>query len=249
MIVNGSAIQKTREILQNANRVLVLTGAGISAESGVPTFRDAAGHWKNISPEKVATPEAFARDPKFVWEWYDSRRVQLLGVKPNQGHRCLAALERQVEHFFLLTQNVEDLHEQAGSKRVAHIHGSLWEMRCTKEGIVREDRRAPLPEMPPRCSRCGALERPNVVWFGEQIREDAVLETERFLADGEVDVVMVIGTGAVFGYISEWANRARGASGVLIEINPDETALFGVDIVLRGKAGEILPKLVDDTLI
>lgn len=244
-----NAINKAREALQNANSVFVLTGAGISAESGVPTFRDAGGLWKNFRPEEVATPQAFARDPKFVWEWYDYRRVQLQDIKPNKAHESLVKIENSVEQFMILTQNVEDLHEQAGSKNIAHIHGSIWEVKCTQEGTVRKDKSAPLPELPPRCKTCGALERPNVVWFGEMIRQDAVNATERFLAGGEIDVVMVIGTGASFGYINEWANRARGASGVLIEINPNETDLYGVDLSLRGKAGEILPQLLDETVL
>ncbi len=238
-------IQKAKELVHNAKRVFVLTGAGISAESGVPTFRDAAGHWKNINPEQVATRQAFDRDPKFVWEWYDSRRLQLQDIKPNPAHYSLAKLEQQKDAFYLLTQNVEDLHEQAGSKRVGHIHGSIWELKCTQEGTVRHDRTAPMEDLPPRCKICGALERPNVVWFGERIREDVIAETERFLSQGEMDVVMVIGTGAIFDYIPEWANRARGARGTLIEINPSETELYGVDIALRGNAGEILPALVE----
>jgi NAD-dependent deacetylase len=244
----NDALKKAREALQQANSVFVLTGAGISAESGVPTFRDAGGLWKNFRPEEVATPQAFARDPKFVWEWYDYRRVQLKDIQPNKAHKSLAKIENSVDQFFLLTQNVEDLHEQAGSKNVGHIHGSIWEVKCTKEGTVRKDTNAPMQNLPPRCQQCGALERPNVVWFGETVRQDVVEATERFLANGEIDVVMVIGTGASFGYITEWANRARGANGVLIEINPNDTGLYGVDIQLRGKAGEILPQLLDETL-
>lgn len=245
----SDAFNNAREKLSKATSVFVLTGAGISAESGVPTFRDAGGLWKNFRPEEVATPQAFARDPKFVWEWYDSRRVQLKECKPNPAHKALVTLEKNVEPFFLLTQNVDDLHEQAGSQNVAHIHGSIWEVKCTQEETVRVDKRTPLLELPPRCQHCGALERPNVVWFGETIRHDVVEETERFLARGEIDVVIVIGTGASFGYISEWANRGRGASGVLIEINPNDTELNGVDISLRGNAGDILPRLVNETVL
>lgn len=243
------ALNHAREKLSKATSVFVLTGAGISAESGVPTFRDAGGLWKNFRPEEVATPQAFARDPKFVWEWYDYRREQLKDIKPNRAHKALVTLENNVDQFFLLTQNVEDLHEQAGSQKVSHIHGSIWEIKCTQEETVRVDKRSPLPELPPRCQHCGALERPNVVWFGETIRQDVVEETERFLAGGEIDVVIVIGTGASFMYINDWANRARGASGVLMEINPNETDLHGVDISLRGNAGDILPRLVDETVL
>ena len=154
-----SSIETARELLRNAKSVFVITGAGISAESGVPTFRDPGGFWKNIDPEKVATPQAFQRDPEFVWKWYDERRTQLKEIKPNPGHYALADLENQVERYFLLTQNIDDLHERAGSCNLAHIHGRIWEVRCMKEGTVRENFEAPLQKIPPRCPQCGALER------------------------------------------------------------------------------------------
>ena len=237
-------ITRAREAIGRARRVFVITGAGVSAESGVPTFRDAGGLWKKFDPYQVATPEAFARDPAFVWEWYDARRVDLLGRRPNPAHVALARLEQRTEDFFLLTQNVDDLHEQAGSTRLAHIHGSIWEVRCTREGTVRVDRRAPLFELPPHCEHCGALERPNVVWFGETIREDAVAATRAFLETGDVDCILVIGTEASFGYIMQWAEQARGRRGVLIEVNPSRTGLSSYcDIHLHGPAGVLLPQV------
>lgn len=239
------ALQKAKELLRKAKSVFVITGAGVSAESGVPTFREAAGMWKQIDPMKVATPEAFYADPAFVWEWYDQRRTHLKDVKPNPGHYALASLEKTVDRYFLLTQNVDDLHEQAGSLNLAHIHGKIWEVRCAYEGTIREDRRAPLPEIPPRCQVCGELERPNVVWFGEAIEANAVGATQSFLSEGPVDVVMIIGTEASFGYITHWAQHARDSQGTLIEINPGETSLTPfVDIHLKGKSGEILPQIV-----
>lgn len=240
-----SLIHQARDQMRQAQSVFVITGAGVSAESGVPTFRTAGGLWNNIDPYKVATPEAFAADPAFVWRWYDERRTGLKSCRPNPGHYALAEIERKMKRFFLLTQNVDDLHEQAGSLRLAHVHGTIWDTRCTKEGTIRENRMAPLPEIPPRCAACGALERPNVVWFGEMIDEAAVAATEAFLAEGETNVVLVIGTEASFGYISRWAQRARGVRGTLIEINPGETPLSGMaDLCLRGASGEILPQLV-----
>ncbi|MBZ0258881.1 NAD-dependent deacylase [bacterium] len=243
--MNDSAFETAQQAIQNALRVFVITGAGVSAESGVPTFRGAGGVWNNVDPYKVATPEAFAEDPAFVWQWYDERRQNLLSVKPNPAHFALAQLESQIKEFFLLTQNVDDLHEQAGSKNIAHIHGSIWEVRCTQEETVHLDRRAPMPEFPPRCERCGALLRPNVVWFGETINLKAVDQAEQFLLSGEIDAALVIGTEALFPYIIHWAQSARSERGPLIEVNIGKTVLSPyADIRLDGKAGEILPKLI-----
>jgi len=239
------ALEQAREIVLAARSVFVMTGAGVSAESGVPTFRSPGGFWRNIDPYKVATPEAFAADPAFVWEWYDARRTQLRDVRPNPAHEAIARLEAGKQRFFLLTQNVDDLHEQAGSSKISHIHGKIWEVRCVNEGRVREDRRAPLPQLPPRCPHCGGLERPHVVWFGETIDEPSAETVESFLEAGRIDVVLVIGTESSFGYIQSWAVRARGATGALIEVNPGETALSRrADLRLRGKAGEILPRMM-----
>lgn len=243
-------IKQAQEYIQTARRVFVLTGAGISAESGVATFRDAGGLWKQIDPKKVATPEAFAADPEFVWRWYDQRRTQLKDCEPNPGHHAVAHLEKaKGEGFFLLTQNVDDLHERAGSLRIVHIHGKIYQVKCIQEGTVREDRRVPLPEIPPRCPQCGALERPNVVWFGEMIDMNAARETERFLSQGKADVVLVIGTEASFGYIVEWSHRAKGRDGVLIEVNPGQTALtLHTNLHIQGKAGEVLPLLTQNLI-
>lgn len=241
-------ILRARELIAGAWRVFVITGAGVSAESGVPTFRTAGGLWNNIDPAKVATPEAFAADPAYVWRWYDERRIQLKNVQPNPAHYALARLEAaRGDDFFLLTQNVDELHERAGSRRPAHIHGKIWEVRCTREKTVREDPRAPLPEIPPRCARCGALERPNVVWFGEMIDADAAAAAELFLSRREIDLILVIGTESSFGYILDWAMRTRGGPGSLIEINPGDTALSPhADLRLKGKAGKILPRVVSE---
>ena len=241
----NDSIKRAKDLVEQAQRILVITGAGVSAESGVPTFRDATGLWKKIDPYKVATPEAFEDDPEFVWKWYDERRTQLKDCQPNPGHYAVAAMEKaKQDGFFLLTQNVDNLHERAGSLRLAHIHGKIYEVRCTKEYTIREDFQTPLPELPPKCPHCGALERPNIVWFGEQIDTDAVSQTESFISKGDMDLVFVIGTEASFGYIMDWANRSEGSNGKLIEINPGTTSLTAsADIHLSGKSGEILPQL------
>lgn len=246
-MIDADPLFKTaRERIREARSVFVLTGAGISAESGVPTFRGAGGLWKKFDPYKVATPEAFAADPRQVWEWYDARRTQMKDVKPNPGHQALVKLEQAKPDFFMLTQNVDDLHEQAGSKQLAHIHGNIWEVRCVAEHSAWEDRRAPLDELPPTCPSCGALLRPNVVWFGETINLEAIDETERFLTEREIDVVLIVGTEAQFPYIIHWAQSARGAKGALIEINIGDTAFTSAaDISLRGPSGEVLPRLIE----
>ncbi|MCK6480632.1 MAG: NAD-dependent protein deacylase [Planctomycetes bacterium] len=229
-----------REALEGASRVLLVTGAGISAESGIPTFRGPGGWWRNLDPMRLATPEAFARDPGLVWEWYDHRRRAAAAAPPNAGHRALAALARPGREVVLVTQNVDDLHERAGSPSVLHVHGSLWTVRCTREGTLSPNREVPLPEIPPRCG-CGALLRPHITWFGETIMGDAVAGVEEGLAEG-FDAALVVGTEATFPYIVEWALRARRGGALLAEVNPVETALTPyADLSLRGKAGEVLP--------
>src|SRR5690242_13923315 len=176
-----------REWLKNARSVAVLTGAGVSAESGVPTFRGNNGLWKQYRPEDLATPEAFSRDPKLVWEWYDWRRGLIAEAQPNAGHFALAAIESRLPRFALITQNVDDLHERAGTRNVLHVHGSIWILRCTECGFEQVDKRVPLPQIPPR-HRCGTqtgLLRPGVVWFGESLPQDvwAAAQTAASRAD------------------------------------------------------------------
>ncbi len=166
-------INRAREALTAARHVVALTGAGVSAESGVPTFRGKAGLWKNFRPEELATPEAFERDPLLVWEWYDWRRQRIAPLAPNPGHHALAAMERRFSGFFLATQNMDGLHRAAGSSNLVELHGNIWFTRCTKEGTVRENRAVPLLPLPPRCS-CGALLRPHIVWFGEPLDPDVM---------------------------------------------------------------------------
>jgi len=159
-------IARVRKRLAKAKNVMVITGAGVSAESGIPTFRDDKGLWKEFNPEEYATREAFERDAAKVWKWYDDRRVKMAQAKPNPAHLALAAMAQNGRRAFVVTQNVDDLHERAGSKEVVHVHGSLWRIRCERDGTVLENREAPLSEVPPLCA-CGEVMRPDVVWFGE----------------------------------------------------------------------------------
>src|SRR5690242_9395779 len=166
--VESEQLVKACELLRNARSIAVLTGAGISAESGVPTFRGTAGLWKQFRPEDLATPQAFARNPKLVWEWYDWRPGLIANAQPNAGHFALAQLATRVPRFTLITQNVDGLHQRAGSSFVRELHGSIWQVRCTKCGAERTDRSVPV-DIPPRCFACGAPARPGVVWFGEML--------------------------------------------------------------------------------
>ena len=222
-------------------RVTVLTGAGVSAASGVPTFRGPDGLWQRYRPEDLATPQAFARDPKLVWEWYEWRRGLIAPLKPNPGHLAIAAMEKRFPDFLLITQNVDGLHRQAGNVKMVELHGNIWRTRCTAEGVVRETREVPLMEIPPRC-QCGALLRPHIVWFGESLEEE-VLE-KALDACKRCEVLVVAGTSSVVQPAASLAGIAREAGAYVVEVNLEETPLTpSVDVFLRGKSGEILPQL------
>ncbi|MBI3551687.1 MAG: NAD-dependent deacylase [Elusimicrobia bacterium] len=165
-----SPVEELRARVKDSNRPCALTGAGVSAESGIATFRGAGGLWRNFKPEDLATPEAFARDPKLVWEWYDWRRGLIAKAQANPGHWFLAKLEIEKPEFWLITQNVDGLHQKAVSRRVLELHGNIWRLRCTSCPKFFQDERVPLP-LPPRCPSCGGLLRPGVVWFGESLPE------------------------------------------------------------------------------
>lgn len=231
--------------LRSARRVFVITGAGISAESGVPTFRGAGGWWREHRAEDLASPEGFARAPVLVWTWYGERRRNLLAVEPNAGHRALVEIERRMPGFLLVTQNVDGLHQRAGSHRVAALHGDIWATRCLACGDRRREPGRVFDSLPPRCEACGGMLRPDIVWFGEMLPAEPLAAIDAFLGAGAVDLALVIGTSALFGYIAHWAGEAQAAGALLVEINPEETPLSGrCDIHLRGPSGEILPRLL-----
>lgn len=228
--------------LGRAQRVAVLTGAGISAESEVPTFRGPGGLWENHRPEELATPQAFARDPELVWRWYHWRRGLIAQCAPNPAHETLAALEQRGNDFNLITQNVDGLHRLAGSERVLELHGNLWWVRCLACGALYEDRASRGPE-PPLCRECGAMLRPHVVWFGENLDPDILDAAWRAAASCEV--MLVIGTSAVVQPAAGLASVAKQAGAFVIEINLEPTPNSAeVDLSLMGKAGEILPDIV-----
>jgi len=227
--------------LAQARRVAVLTGAGISAESGIPTFRDAlTGLWANYDPQALATPEGFARDPKLVWEWYAARRASIAGVQPNPGHAALAALERHFDKFTLVTQNIDSLHQRAGSREVVELHGNITRVKCSREEILVSH--FPDDESPPRCS-CGAYLRPDVVWFGEMLPAEALARAEE--AAEHCEVFFSIGTSAQVYPAAELPLRALSAGATVVEINPERTALTRhARFALQGAAGSVLPQLL-----
>ena len=239
------------DAVRGARRVLVLTGAGMSAESGVPTFRDAqTGLWEEFDPADLASEEAWASDPPFVWAWYAWRMQLVRGVEPNAGHRALTELadHRDVS---VVTQNVDDLHERAGSSVAAHVHGSLFSLRC---GVCGEphDADVELPAEPverldpPTCTVCEGEVRPGVVWFGEMLPEGAVAATEAAIDALEPgDVALVIGTSGVVYPAAGYPAMARAEGATVIEVNPDETEISDMcHHVVRGTAAEVLPEIV-----
>ena len=231
-------------VLKRTERVMVSTGAGISAESGVPTFRGPNGLWNDFKPEELATPEAFAGNPKRVWEWYDWRRQLLKDVQPNPGHHALAELEKMVAKFCLVTQNIDGLHQKAGSKLVYELHGNIWNVKCTKE----KDRVFPLVEnpisqLPPVCD-CGAMLRPDVVWFGEAL--PAQVTDYAWQVAQQCEIFFLIGSSATVQPAASlpWIAKDHGA--IVVEINPESTPITDIaDEVFRGKSGVILPQLME----
>lgn len=234
------SLEAARTLLQQAARIAVLTGAGISAESGVPTFRGSGGLWRQFRAEDLATPQAFARDPELAWQWYDWRRGILAQVKPNAGHLALAELEQRVPQFTVVTQNVDGLHQKAGSRSVLEVHGSIWKLRCDKCSSEWLDQSVRLA-LPPRCE-CGAMARPGVVWFGENLPAKIWNAAEE--AVETCDVLVVVGTSALVYPAAGLVPLARSSGAKIIEINLEATPMSGlVDCALTGPAGEILPQL------
>lgn len=230
------------EHLRGPGPILALTGAGVSAESGLATFRGPGGHWEGRDPAALATPEAFRADPLLVWRFYAWRRQRAAEALPNPGHRALAALAEAHPSFRLVTQNVDGLHERAGSRDVIRLHGSLWRVRCVAEGIERDDLRPDLGPLPPRCE-CGALLRPAVVWFGEALAESELREAYDLARRARL--VLVAGTSSLVHPAASLPRVAREAGAYVVEINPEATPLSPLaNERLAGASGSILPALV-----
>lgn len=229
-------------IIRNAEHISVLTGSGVSAASGVPTFRDAqTGLWAQYRPEELATPEAFQRDPKLVWQWYAMRRELIRQAEPNAAHRALAQMQQHVPRLTLITQNVDNLHQQAGSRDVIELHGNLARTKCfDNEHIVSAWNDE---ETPPRCPLCRSLLRPDVVWFGEQLPVHALQQAIE--AASHCDLFFSIGTSALVYPAAALPREAERKGIPIVEINPDETPLTGAaNFALQASAADVLPELV-----
>ncbi len=227
--------------LRQVRSVVALTGAGVSAESGVPTFRGKDGLWRTYRAEELATPQAFQRDPQLVWEWYQWRRGLIGGCQPNAAHHTLVEMESWFDEFTLITQNVDGLHRLAGSNDVVELHGNIWGMRCTAACRPPwEDRTVPLPEVPARCPSCGALARPDVVWFGESLPGDSL--DAAFSAVRRCELMLVVGTSALVTPAASLPLMALQRGAYVVEINPGRTPLSDlVDRSIREPAAQALP--------
>jgi NAD-dependent deacetylase len=243
-------IRQVSERLQLASQVTVLTGAGISAASGVPTFRGEEGLWRSYSPQQLATPEAFQKDPRLVWEWYNWRRELISKCQPNAAHHVIARWSKHYPGFALITQNVDGLHERAGTEHVIRFHGSIWEVQCWNSCDASPERwvdnTVPFPQIPPACPYCGGFLRPGVVWFGEGIDTDVLDLTAQAL---HCEVFMTIGTSAQVYPAAALAGQAHANGAFTVEINLEATpASDHVDLSIQGPAEAILSEIEDSII-
>lgn len=250
MTNSETLIQQAAERLRASQRLVILTGAGISQESGIPTFRDALdGLWSRYDPAQLATPQAFQNDPALVWSWYAFRRAGVRRAQPNPGHLALAELQRRLPAAVLITQNVDDLHERSGSLRPIHLHGNIAITKCSADCrgeptvIPLSPEESEAEQGPPNCPYCGALARPDVVWFGETLPQSALAEAHRAIR--RADVCLVVGTSGVVVPAAHLPYEAKSAGAFVIEINPVESAITAIaDLWLAAPAGEILPRIM-----
>lgn len=236
-----------RSRLARARAVTVLTGSGISADSGIPTFRGTDGLWNTFRAEDLATPEAFARDPYLVWKWYNWRRELIAEKQPNAAHEALVKLERRLESraskFHLITQNVDGLHQAAGSQHVTELHGNIWRVRCTRCGGVSDNRDVPI-QILPVCTQCQAVLRPHIVWFGEALAEEDLRESHASL--GSCEVLLIIGTSGLVYPAASFAPVAKAAGAYVVELNLERTpATEVVDCSFQGRAKDLVPALLE----
>jgi NAD-dependent deacetylase len=244
-VASLDALDRLADRLRTAGSVTAMTGAGMSAESGVPTFRGADGLWRTYSASDLATPEAFARDPALVWEWYRWRQGIIGKAQPNAGHFALARLQARLPAFTLVTQNVDGLHTRAGSAQVVELHGNIWRVRCSAECGLVEDGAGDAPATDPRrvpVCRCGAALRPAVVWFGERLDETGVNLAAR--AARACEVFLAVGTSGLVYPAAGLPLMAGQAGALVVEINVDDTPLTPhAGLAIRGRAAEVLPAL------
>jgi NAD-dependent deacetylase len=240
------ALEAVASRLRTATRITALTGAGVSAASGIPTFRGPDGLWRKVRAETLATPDAFAHDPKLVWEWYDWRRGMITGAQPNAAHDVLARWTQARPGFTLITQNVDGLHERAGADPILRLHGSIWHVRCARPCAngARDwlDTTVPQPKLPPACPHCGAYVRPGVIWFGEPL-DPAIVRAATDAAISS-DVFLTIGTSSVVYPAAGLVHEARRRGAFVVEINTESTAASEVvDVQLLGRAEDTLAVL------
>ena len=241
----NDGLRTVAEMIRPESRITVLTGAGVSAASGVPTFRGPDGLWRNRRPETLATAEAFARDPKTVWEWYNWRRQVLSTKQPNRAHQVLASWSRRFSGFTLVTQNVDGLHERAGTLNLIRFHGSIWEVlcwnRCANSPVRWWNDQIPLEALPPLCPHCGGMLRPGVVWFGESIDAGVI---EKSVAALDCDVFFTIGTSALVYPAAALSMEAKRRGAYTVELNLEATpSSHAVDLAVHGPAEELLDEL------
>jgi NAD-dependent deacetylase len=247
----SDVFQEVAQAIHDAKLVAILTGAGVSKESGVPTFRDAMeGLWAKYDPQELATPTAFLANPKLVWDWYQWRREMIKKAQPNPGHIALAKLQEYKQHVHVITQNVDDLHEQAGSKDIIHLHGNIAQDKCFDNcqgdptlvdiSLIIHDKDAG----PPPCPYCFGLVRPNVVWFGEMLSPDDIRRAAEI--SQTCDVMLVVGTSGMVSPASQLPGIAKAVKAKIVEVNPDETPISRLaDWTLRGASGVMLPKVIE----
>lgn len=236
-------LSKLAEQVRNCRRMVVLTGAGFSAESGVPTFRGKEGLWGKFKPEELATMEAFMANPKVVWEWYSWRRGLISGVKPNPGHNALVELENQIEDFVLVTQNVDGLHRAAGSRNIVELHGNILHNKCMKCESQYESDTDIDPDNIPTCKECGGRIRPDVVWFGEMLDPETI--ERAFKVAEKAEICFSIGTSSVVQPAASLPMMAKRSGATLVEVNPEETPITSMaDYYFPAKSGEFLPQLL-----
>lgn len=239
---NFSAWLEVRDRLRSAEAVTVLTGAGISADSGVPTFREADGLWKNFRAEELATPEAFERDPRLVWEWYNWRRELLATKEPNPAHFALTQLEKRMDRFWLITQNVDGLHPKAGSTKLSEIHGNIWKVRCTSCGKIQVNLEVPISILP-LCRECHGLLRPHIVWFGESLNPDDLRQSYAALQNCEI--LLIVGTSGSVYPAASFGAIAKENGAFVVECNLEPTPNSNlVDVSLQGRAKDVVPQLL-----
>jgi NAD-dependent deacetylase len=244
-VVIDEQIDRLADRLRGAARVTILTGAGVSAASGVPTFRGSGGLWRQFRAEDLATPGAFARDPALVWEWYAWRRSLVAGCQPNPAHDVIARWSREFDRCTVITQNVDDLHVRAGTANLIRVHGSIWDLSCWQDcgAASWRDEAVPLANVPPACPSCGGLARPAVVWFGESLPASAIAAAVDACA---CDVFLTIGTSAVVYPAAGLVHEARRRGAFTAEINLEATPASGaVDLAIHGPADQLLPTIVE----